>query len=500
MSRFDDTIKLALKRSIFYPASEIYSSAPSGIFDFGPYGRAIRSNIAAFWRRHLVEKNGMVEIDGAQIMPRAVFESSGHLKGFSDPLTQCRKCHAMHRADRIISDATGTQIPEGTDEGRLNELINENGLLCPLCKGGLGPVRRFNLMMNVQLGPLLDQECYLRPETCQSIFCDYLRLTKTMRVKLPFGIAQVGAAFRNEISPRNYLMRQREFGQIECEIFFDPARIDDVEGFESVESVPMRFLRLGSEEEVEMTAQQLAEQKVVSGRLIAYYLAEVQRVWQSMGFQPENLRFREVGDDERPFYSKETWDFEVRSDQLGWVELVANNYRMDYDLKGHHEGSGTDLRWTSEEGVKFIPHVWEISAGLDRTLLALLEASVREDESRKYQYLSLHPQLAPFLAAVFPLVKKDGLPETAMSLVSELKSNGLTAFYDESGSIGRRYARVDEVGCPFAVTVDYRTVEEGVATLRDRETTKQAELKIAELPLRLWQLQNGVTEFKKLLG
>lgn len=451
----------------------------------------------SFWRRHLVQHNEMLEIHGAEIMPKSVFESSGHLKGFSDPLTQCDKCHSMHRADKIVSEATGTQVPEGTEETKLDEMIKSHGLVCPSCKGHLSKVKRFNLMMGVMLGPLQDQQCYLRPETCQSIFCDYLRLTKTMRTKLPFGIAQEGSAFRNEISPRNFLIRQREFGQIECEIFFDPEKIDEVEGFDDVKDMPMRFSMLGSQETQELTTRQLLENELVGGRLIAYYLAEVQRVWETMGFPHDLLRFREVGDDERPFYSKETWDFEVLSDQLGWVELVANNYRMDYDLEGHMKGSGSDLRWTREDKRKFTPHVWEISAGLDRTLLCLLEVNLRKDDKRTY--LSLPPQLAPFPAAVFPLVKKDRLPEIANRIVQDLRDHGHTVFYDESGSIGRRYARVDEIGCPFAVTVDYTTPEDSTVTLRARDTIEQVRVQISELPAILWKLHSGVLEFKTLV-
>ena len=440
----------------------------------------------------------MLEIFGAQIMPRAVFQSSGHLTGFSDPLTQCQKCHAMHRADKIVSSALGRVIPEGTDESELDELIRSNGLTCPTCGGPLSPVRRFNLMMDVALGPLRDQECYLRPETCQSIFCDYLRLSKSMRVKLPFGIAQAGSAFRNEISPRNFLIRQREFGQMECEIFFDPERMDDAPMFEEVKDVGLRILRLGRDEPEEMTARELVEEGVVGGRLFAYYLAEVELVWEGMGFPRDRLRFREVGEDERPFYSKETWDFEVLSDKLGWVELVANNYRTDYDLSGHQRGSGSDLRWTAEDGRKFIPHVWEISAGLDRTLLCLLEVSLRDDGGRRY--LSLPPHIAPFIAGVFPLVRKNGLPELAREIAADLRRNGHRIFYDETGSIGRRYARVDEIGCPFAVTVDYDTPKDGTVTLRERNTTDQKRIAKDELAVTLWKMHNGLLSFEDLPG
>jgi glycyl-tRNA synthetase len=498
ISRFEDTIELALRRSIFFPSSDIYPSSPSGIFDFGPIGQSIRNNIVAFWRRHLVAENDMLEIRGAQVMPEAVFESSGHLKGFSDPLVQCQRCHAMHRADKVIADATGEMVPEGTDEAELDERIRSNGLVCPSCKGPLSEVKKFNLMMGVKIGPLQDQQCYLRPETCQSIFCDYLRISKTMRVNLPFGIAQEGTAFRNEISPRNFLIRQREFSQIECEVFFDPEEIDDVRGFDDASSISMRFLTLDSEEPEEFTALGLVERGLVSGKLVAFYLAEVQRVWELMGFPHEALRFREVGEDEKPFYSRETWDFEAYSDQLGWVELVANNYRMDYDLKGHQEGSSSDLRWKTQDGRKFIPHVWEISAGLDRTLLCLLENSLMEDEKHGHAYFSLRPQIAPFLVSVFPLVKKDGLPDIAKGIVEDLRTSGHTAFYDQSGSIGRRYARVDEVGCPYAVTVDYRTKDDDTVTLRERDSTEQKRVKKGDIPVLIWRLYNGVLEFQEI--
>jgi glycyl-tRNA synthetase len=293
-------------------------------------------------------------------------------------------------------------------------------------------------------------------------------------------------------------VRQREFGQIECEVFFDPDSINEVEEFDEVKDTSMRFAMLGARETVELTASQLMDEGIVSGRLMAYYLAEVQRVWEAMGLPHESLRFREVGEDERPFYSKETWDFEVLSDQLGWVELVANNYRMDYDLGGHQEGSGTDLRWTREDGQKFIPHVWEISAGLDRTLMCLLEVGLRTEGKRTY--LSLPPQLAPISVSVFPLMKKEGLPEVAREIVHDLRAHGHVTFLDESGSIGRRYARVDEIGCPYAVTVDFDTLTDRTVTLRERDTVEQARVPISELPATIWKLYNGVVAFTSLEG
>jgi glycyl-tRNA synthetase len=289
--------------------------------------------------------------------------------------------------------------------------IQKHRLVCPKCKGALGAVKRFNMMVKTDVGVSTKAETYLRPETCQSIFCDWLRLMKTMRIKLPQGVAQVGRSFRNEISPRQTLLRQVEFSQMEAEVFFDPAAVNEAEGFDEVKDHPVMVQRIGSEKVESILARSLVDKGVVSGKLIAYFLAHTQRFFETLGIPREKMRFREVGADERPFYSKETWDFEVET-SLGWVELVANNNRTDYDLKGHMAGSKQSLEYVYPEGKKIIPHVWEISIGLDRTFYAVLEHTYREEDKNgeKRAVLGVKPQLAPLTVAVFPLLSnKDNL-------------------------------------------------------------------------------------------
>jgi glycyl-tRNA synthetase len=498
MARYEDIVNWALRRGIFYPASEIYASAPAGFYDFGPYGAAIRRKIIDAWRKELVSKTGMMEIYGSQIMPADVFKASGHLASFNDPVTQCAKCNTLHRADKLLEDATKEHYPEAMGNDEFTKEIQKHKLTCPKCKGELSPVKRFNMMIKTEVGVSTKAETYLRPETCQSIFCDFSRLMKTMRMKLPQGIAQVGRSFRNEISPRQTLLRQVEFSQLEAEVFFDPAQVNEIEGFDEVKDHPVQVMRIGSDKVESILARNLVDKGVVSGKLIAYYLAHTQRFFESLGILREKMRFREVGRDERPFYSKETWDFEVET-SLGWTELVANNNRTDYDLKKHAEGSKQDLQYVYPDGKKIIPHVWEISIGLDRTFYTVLEHAYREEEKKgeKRVVLAVKPSLAPVTVAVFPLLSnKDELVEKAKEVYEILRC--YDAFYDESGSIGKRYARMDEIGCSWAVTIDFDSLKNEDVTLRDRDTTEQKRIKIKDLRQVLYELYTGMKKFNQL--
>ncbi len=498
MGRYEDVVNWALRRSIFYPASEIYANAPAGFYDFGPYGAAIRRKIIDAWRKEIVNKTGMMEIYGSQIMPTDVFRSSGHLASFNDPVTQCAKCNTLHRADKLLEDATKEHYPEAMQDAAFTTEIQKHKLACPKCKGALGPVKRFNMMVRTEVGVSTKTDTYLRPETCQSIFCDFARLMKTMRMKLPQGIAQVGKSFRNEISPRQTLLRQVEFSQMEAEVFFDPAHINEAEGFDAIKDHPIQIMRLGSDKVESILARNLVDRGIASGKLIAYFLAHTQRFFEYLGIPREKMRFREVGSEERPFYSKETLDFEVET-SLGWIELVANNNRTDYDLKGHAAGSKQDLQYVYPDGKKIIAHVWEISIGLDRTFYAALEHAYREEmkNEEKRVVLSIRPSLAPLTIAVFPLLSnKDELKKKARE-VYEIVSC-YDAFYDESGSIGKRYARVDEIGCPWAVTIDFDSLTNEDVTLRDRDSTEQKRVKIKDLRQTIYELYTGQKKFNQL--
>ncbi|MFH1544716.1 MAG: glycine--tRNA ligase [archaeon] len=494
---YEKVIDLALRRNIFFPTAEIYGEAFSGFYDYGATGEAIKRKIVNKWRKELVQKEGFAEIDGCIILPEKVFVASGHLANFNDPLTQCNKCHSLHRADTLLEDHVNVNFPESMPSNKFDEMIEEHKINCPKCSGELGKVKKFNMMMSLQIGATGKQKAFLRPETCQNIFLNFDRIYKTMRQTLPLGISQVGRSFRNEIAPRQTILRVREINQMETEIFFNPKKINEVERFSEIENVKMNLLTLNSKEK-EFTAKELIEKKATSGKLIAYYLARIQQLYDSYGIPREKTRFRELGEEEKAFYAMEAFDFEVQT-SLGWIELIACNYRSDYDLKGHAKESRKDLS-VKEDGDKFLPNVFEISIGVDRTLYVLIELALREEEKKgeRRLYLDLAPSVAPFIAGVFPLVNKDGLNEKARELFAELQSNKLDVFFDEKASIGRRYARIDEVGVPFGITVDYDSMKDDTVTLRERNSTEQKRVAIKELPELLWELETGKKAFKEV--
>ena len=492
--RYEKLIELASRKSLFYPAAEIYPNSPAGFWDFGPIGQAVRRKIVEFWRHEFVQKENMLEIHGAQILPASVFEGSGHLKSFADPIVQCIKCKKYERADRLISEAIRKNVPESLPIEKLDELLQENRIKCSKCKGDFGRVSKFNMMVETLVGKVGEFKTFLRPEACQSIFMNFSRMAKTMRLKLPQGIAQVGGAFRNEISPRQSITRSIEFSQMEAEVFFDASKINEIENFDEVKNYKVRVLRLGREKAEEIPAAELVDKQIVPGKLIAYYLARTQQTWNKMGIPLEKLRFREVGKDERAFYSLSTFDFEVET-CLGWLELIANNYRTDYDLAGHMKHSGADLHYSEEGGKKIVPHVWEISAGVDRTMFAILDCSLKE--GKEGLYFAMPSLVAPYNCTVFPIVNKEGFPELAFKVEKMLKDKWFDVFFDDSGSIGRRYARSDEMGVPYCITIDGDSLTNNDVTIRDRDSREQIRVKITDLSDVLRKLIFGEISFDK---
>lgn len=495
-----ETDNLALRRSLFFPTAEIYAGAPSGFYDYGPYGCSIRRKILDLWRKELIQKEGFVEIYGRQILPESVFRASGHLESFADPIIQCKKCGSWYRADSLISEKTGKIVPESLPLKEMDVIVKESKLDCPKCKAkDFTETRKFNMMMKVEVGAMGQNVCYLRPETCQTIFLDFSRLYKTNRLVLPVGICQAGTSFRNEISPRQGMLREREIGQMEIEIFFDPDKINDVEKFSQIENEKLNLFLLKSKKVEEVSAKDAVSKKIVFGKLIAYYLFRVQQFYQKLGIPLERMRFRELEDNARAFYAKETWDFEVETD-LGWIELMACNYRADFDLKGHSKESRQDLSVVDDSGKKILPHVFELSAGIDRAFYVCVDLAFRKEKRGPDEriFLKLPLQVSPYFAGIFPLVKKDGLFEKAYSIFEELNSDNFEVFFDEKGSIGKRYARIDEIGVPFAITVDYDSMKDGTVTLRERDSLEQKRVEIRDLPELFWKLQAGKTTFEKL--
>ncbi len=470
---YDDVMRLAVERGFYAPSCEIYADASAGFWDYGPLGTAFRNRFVELWRREIVRRDGMLEIDGSQIMSKSVFAASGHLENFVDPVVSCSRCGLIVRADRLISEKTGEIIPERLENEEYNRLLEEHGIRCPKCKSELGVVSKFNMMFRVGVGAAGD-ESYLRPETCQSIFVDFPRLFKIMRGKLPFAVGQLGKSFRNEIAPRQSLMRLREFYQAEVEVFFNPESVDDFEKFGEVKSYGLLLLLDGEVEAI--PCGRCVEEGLIPNELVGYYLAVMQQFYEEAGVDMKRLRFRRLSDDEKAFYAKVAFDLEVET-SLGWIELVACNDRGNYDLKRHSEVSKKDMMVMDGEG-KVLPSVFELSMGVDRSLYCILEHAMVKEEKR--DVLKLKRSLVPIQVGVFPLVNRDGLPSKAGEVHNALKKE-FQIFYDRSGSIGRRYRRLDEVGAPLGVTVDYDTLKDSTVTLRDRDSMQQIRVTIPEL-------------------
>jgi glycyl-tRNA synthetase len=469
----EELTKFAARTGFFYQSSEIYGGL-AGLYDYGHLGAQLKRNIENAWRNYFLNLQfNTWEIEPAELMPEKVFEASGHIRNFNDPFTECMKCGTRYKVDSLIEKKGG--MPDYKSVEHMTLQLRELGIKCNVCGGELGEVRWFNMMFEVKVGVTGSDKAYLRPETAQGVYVNFLRQYRALREKLPLGLAIVGKAFRNEISPRQGLIRLREFTQAELQIFFDPDEVTNAE-YVGTPDASVRVLRARAADVVTVRKSELASDlpKLYLDYLIAAYLFFVER----LGYPPEKIRLRELGEDERAFYNKLHWDIEVQLESTGgYTEIGGVHYRTDHDLSGHQSVSGKELSVT-KDSKKFVPHVIELTFGVDRNVWAIIETFYREDKERIW--LALPPSLAPIKAAVFPLVSKDGLPEIALRIYRELREK-LKVEYDESGSIGRRYRRQDEVGTPFEITIDYQTKDDGTVTVRFRDTMKQIRVNREEL-------------------
>ena len=472
---YEEVMKLALERGFYFPSCEVYSDANAGFWEYGPSGVSLKNKFLELWRRELIRRDGMMEIDGSQIMSKSVFEASGHLGNFVDPIIKCTKCNSTYRADRTIAEIANIEIPESADLNEFDNVIKENKIQCPKCKGDFSATKKFNMMFKVGIGPQ-EEEAYLRPETCQSIFVDFPRLFKTMRGKLPLGIAQVGKSFRNEIAPRQSLLRLREFYQAEIEVFCNPERLNEVEKFSEIENTLIRVQT--DADPIAMTCKEAVESGAVPNKFVAYYLGILTEFYEKTGIDISKSRFRKLGDKEKAFYAEVAFDFEIET-TIGWLELVACNYRADYDLSNHAKMSKEKFE-VMDNDEKVLPHVFEISMGIDRSLYTILEHSLKNDEEHERMVLSLKPYLSPIHVGILSLVKKDGLKEKTDEIFNNIKRK-FDAFLDHSGAIGRRYRRLDEIGAPFAITVDHQTLEDNTVTIRKRDSMEQSRIDISKI-------------------
>lgn len=442
-------VNLCKTRGYIYPGSEIYGGL-ANTWDYGPLGVELKNNVKALWRKKFIqEQKDIVGLDAAILMNPETWVASGHVGGFSDPLIDCKECKTRHRADKLIEEwahnAGKDMIADGMTDKEMIEFIQNNQITCPNCgKLNFTDIRKFNLMFKTFQGVTEDAkaEIYLRPETAQGIFVDYKNVLRTTRKKMPFGIAQIGKAFRNEITPGNFTFRTREFEQMELEFFCQPGT--DLEWHKYWKNFCKNWLL-------------------------------------NLGIEEKNIRLRDHSKEELVFYSAATTDIEFAF-PFGWGELWGIADRTDYDLTQHMNHAKEDMIYLDQEtGEKYVPYVIEPSLGADRVTLAFLcnaydEEEIAEGDTRVV--LHLHPALAPYKVAVLPLSKK--LSEKANE-VYDMLTKDFMCDYDETGSIGKRYRREDEIGTPYCVTVDFDTLEDGCVTVRDRDTMEQERVKIEEL-------------------
>ena len=431
-SSLDKIISLCKRRGFIFQSSEIYGGF-GAVYDYGPLGVELKNNISHSWWKFMTHNHeNIVGLDSGIFMHPKIWEASGHVDAFNDPLVDCKQCKARYRADELIKE----------------DFMNANWaeIQCPKCgtTGNLTNPRQFNLMFKTNIGPIESESetAYLRPETAQGIYVNYLLVQGTMRQKVPFGIAQIGKAFRNEIVARNFIFRTREFEQMEMQYFVKPGDDDNA----MIDWKEKRY---------------------------NFYIDE-------LGISEDKIRFQQHGRDELAHYAKEAWDIEYEF-PFGWSEVEGVHNRTDFDLKRHQEFSGKNMQYSDQLlNEKYFPYIIETSAGLNRMLLTVLCDAYWDDSENNRIVMKIHPKLAPIKAVVCPLVKKDGLPEIGHKIVSDLMKN-FNVLYDQQGSIGKRYYRQDEAGTPFCITVDHESKENNTVTLRNRDDQNQDRVKISDL-------------------
>ena len=424
-------VSLCKQRGFVYQSSEIYGGF-GAVYDYGPLGVELKNNIASYWWREMTQiHENIVGLDSGILMHPKIWEASGHVGEFHDPLVDCKQCKSRYRADELSDNIE-------------NEKWNK--IKCPKCgtTGMMTSPRQFNLMFKTQVGPVEESGsiAYLRPETAQGIYVNYQLVQGSTRMKIPFGIAQIGKAFRNEIIARNFIFRTREFEQMEMQYFVKPGNDDDA-------------MREWKEKRVNFYTE-------------------------TLGINEKNIRFHEHVEGELAHYAKEAWDIEYNF-PFGWSEIEGIHNRTDFDLARHEEYSGKNLKYFDQvANERYLPYIIETSAGLNRMMLAVLSDAYWEDTENNRTVMKLHPKIAPIKAVICPLVKKDGLPEKARAIVDILRPH-FNILFDQQGSIGKRYYRQDEAGTPYGITVDHQTMEDNTVTLRHRDTQKQDRIAIDDI-------------------
>ncbi len=559
-----DIMEMLVRRGFLWQSFEIYGGM-AGFIDYAPLGNNLRRKIENIWRKYFVINERAVEIDTPTIGIEEVFIASGHATSFTDVAIECENCGRVYRADHYVKEKLGIEVDETVEA--VKEVMDVYDLKCE-CGGKFKEPAPMNLMFSTKIGPGKGKKGYLRPETAQGMFVDFKRLAGYFREKLPFGVAQIGRAYRNEISPRQGVIRLREFNQAELEFFVHPAEKTHPD-FSQVASDKVKLVDKFDNEH-EMTLSEAVEKGIIANQILGYFIGKTRRFLLEIGINEDKLRFRQHKDDERAHYATDCWDAEVET-SYGWIEVVGIADRTDYDLKKHSEYSGEDLtifvpytqpvkvkrrrlvpkmnkigptfkekakkiaeafstfnvnsdadeieivvdgerikiskeffdiEEVEEEiaGEKIVPHVIEPSFGLDRISYAVLEHAYDKDvvDGEERRVLRLKRKVSPVEVAVLPLLSREPFESKAQEIVSLLRSKGIYTEYDDSGSIGRRYRRFDEIGTPFCITVDHQTFDDDTVTIRDRDTTRQVRVKIESLPTILKELlesERDITEF-----
>ena len=539
---YDKVMMLAKRRGFIYPSFEIYGGV-AGFYDYGPLGSQLKLNIEQLWRKIYLLQDNCFEISTPIITLYEVLDASGHVEEFTDLTVECKKCKQSFKVQDLIKE---TNVEDAVKKGKVK---------CPTCGTILKDAHYVNLMFSTKIGIDNTRDAFLRPETAQGIFTDFYLLYRYARERLPFGIIQVGKGYRNEVSPRQGIIRLREFSMAEAEIFFDPkdkthSRFDEVKN-------NILFL-FDNEKEMKITVEEAVKNKVINNQALAFYMYLTQEFLLTAGVNPKKFRFRKHSDKELAHYATECWDAELFSERFGWIECVGIADRSAYDLSAHINSSGVDmyaLRKYDEpkiinvvkvvpkmdklgplfkdkagkikeilekmdvtdtkktlcvdidgksieiptncyeinqvkekvSGEKFVPHVIEPSYGIDRILYFILEHNYTETKKKeeKYMLLKLSPLIAPIKVGVFPLTSDEGLVKIAKEIDYNFRNAGIITYYDDNGTIGRRYARMDEIGTPFCITIDHDTFKDNKVTIRNRDTTKQERIKKEEVVIKI---------------
>ncbi|NCN51414.1 glycine--tRNA ligase [archaeon] len=483
---------------IWGPSPEIYGGL-AGFYTYGPLGKLLKNKVESSIRQTF-NQNGFREIEGPTVLPNEVWKASGHLETFKDRTIKCKKCSAVFRADKLIEE--NHDVPaDSFSEKEILDFIKKNKIKCPTCKGDfVEKIEKQNLMLGTIVG---GKEASLRPETATGTYLPFLRYYNYFRKKLPFGVFQIGKAYRNEISPRQNVLRGREFTQAEGQVFVDPKEKNSWEGYKEIKGEKLPFWpeseqKKGEHKEKLISVEEALKKKLIKSEVYGWCIWLAYTQFRNFGIPSEKIRLRQHHQDEKAFYADDAWDIEIKLNNYGWVEVCGVHDRTDYDLKKHAEASGIKLEAVRENGEKFVPHVLEIAFGSDRPTYALIDLFYeKKGEGEGKTTFKIPYHISPIDVSVFPLMKKEELLSLSEKIKQDLEKN-FVVDYDISGSIGKRYLRSAGAGTPYAITIDYDSIKDKAVTLRDRDSEKQKRVKISELKEILNGLLSEEVDFKSL--